>query len=56
MAHFYNEGHRLRVTKSYVQGVEIRDLVRRAMAEGSAPFKYLDRFDVITDAFDVVRV
>lgn len=47
--------HGLRVVKSFVQSIEIRVWIRRAMSEGLPPLHYLDDFDVITDAFDTVR-
>ena len=56
IAHFYSDGHGLRVAKNYVEGLEIRDHVRAEMGQGRAPFAKLDRFDVVADAFDVVRV
>ena len=37
-------------------GAEIRDHVRKELLLGTAPFRQLDRFDVVVDAFDVVRV
>ncbi|CAE7764390.1 unnamed protein product [Symbiodinium necroappetens] len=56
IAHFYSDGHGLRVAKNYIEGREIRDHVRLDMSLGRAPFAKLDRFDVVADAFDVVRV
>ncbi|CAK9002378.1 unnamed protein product [Durusdinium trenchii] len=55
IAHFYAK-HGLRVAKNYVEGAEIRDHVRKDLKEGLAPFRSLDRFDAVVDAFDVVRV
>ncbi|CAJ1418962.1 unnamed protein product [Effrenium voratum] len=56
IAHFFADGHGLRVAKNYVEGMEIRDLVNLALSEGRAPFSRMDHFDVVADAFDVVRV
>ena len=56
IAHFYSDGHGLRVAKNYIEGREIRDHVRLDMSLSRAPFAKLDRFDVVADAFDVVRV
>ena len=55
IAHFYSDGHNLRVAKNYIEGLEIRDHVRAELSRGRAPFGKLDRFDVVADAFDVVR-
>ncbi|CAL1135723.1 unnamed protein product [Cladocopium goreaui] len=56
IAHFFSDAHGLRVAKNYVEGAEIRDHVRKELRRGTAPFGALDRFDVVVDAFDVVRV
>lgn len=37
-------------------GREIRDHVRKDLQLGLAPYRSLDRFDVVADAFDIVRV
>lgn len=55
IATFFTDLHNLRVAKSYVEGEEIRDVILAALKSGLAPFHRFDRFDVITDAFDVVR-
>eukprot|EP00434_Breviolum_minutum_P009580 symbB.v1.2.008435.t1/scaffold530.1/size191304/3 len=56
IAHYFSDGHNLRVAKNYVEGREIRDHVRKDLQLRLAPYRSLDRFDVVADAFDIVRV
>lgn len=55
IATFYTDLHKLRVAKSFVEGVLIRHTVLDAITAGLDPLHRVDRFDVITDAFDVLQ-
>eukprot|EP00928_Gymnodinium_smaydae_P048434 TRINITY_DN32384_c0_g1_i1.p1 TRINITY_DN32384_c0_g1~~TRINITY_DN32384_c0_g1_i1.p1 ORF type:complete len:471 (-),score=75.58 TRINITY_DN32384_c0_g1_i1:60-1472(-) len=47
--------HGLRVAKSVVGIKPVHGLIRQAISEGRPPLYYMDTYDMITDAFDVLR-